>query len=129
MQKQSGFTVIEIIVVIIICITVGVLFTQQKANIEKVDRDRQRKTAINAMYYSLEEVYYRANNTYPAKIDKTILPSMDPALFIDPDGKSLNDTESDYHYSPLNCEGNTCRSYTLRTVLENEADYIKKSVH
>lgn len=127
MQKQSGFTVIEIIVVMVLCVSVGILFTQQKSAIERVDRDRQRKTAINAMYYSLEEVYFRANNSYPAKIDKTVLPSMDPALFTDPDGKMIDSDEADYRYIPLNCESNVCKSYTLRASLENEADYVKKS--
>ena len=120
---------IEIIVVMVLCVTVGVLFTQQKSAIERVDRDRQRKTAINAMYYSLEEVYFRANNSYPLKIDKTVLPSMDPALFTDPDGKMIDTEDADYRYTPLNCESNQCKSYTLRTSLENEADYVKKSVH
>ncbi|MFZ1812088.1 MAG: prepilin-type N-terminal cleavage/methylation domain-containing protein [Candidatus Saccharimonadales bacterium] len=128
-HKQAGFTVVELLVAVVLLIGAGVLFMQQKSQIERVDRDRERKTAINAMYYSLEEVYYAANQSYPAKINKDNLKSLDPGLFKDPSGVTLGETGSDYHYDPLNCDGTVCRGYTLRTTLENEADYVKKSAH
>lgn len=129
MKKQAGFTVVELLVSVALLIAAGVLVMQQKGQIEKVDRDRERKTAINAMYYSLEEVYYVGNGSYPAKINKDNLKSMDPALFTDPNGVALGSQGSNYHYDPINCDGNVCKSYTLRATLENEADYTKKSAH
>lgn len=127
MQKQSGFTVIELIISIIVLVLAGVLFMQQKAEIEVVDRDRQRKTAINAIYYSLEEVYYPKNKFYPTEIKKDILPSVDPSLFTDPDGQVIGKNESDYHYLPVGCQDGKCKSYTLRADLEKEANFVKKS--
>lgn len=129
MKKQSGFTVIEILVVIVLFVLAGMFFLQQKSQIERVDRDRQRKTSINAFHYSLEEVYYKANGSYPIKIDAKVLPSVDPALFKDPNGVAVGEQGSNYHYDALNCEGNVCQSYTLRAELEAEDDFIVKSIH
>lgn len=128
-NKQSGFTVIELLVAITLCVATGVLFLQQKNQIEQVDRDRERKTAINAMYYSLEEGYHPANNSYPRTLSADNLKSMDPALFVDPNGVKLGAQGSNYRYDPTNCDGNNCQSYTLRATLESEADYVKKSIH
>lgn len=129
MKKQSGFTVIELVVVVVIFVLAGMFFLQQKAQIDKVDRDRQRKTAINAFHYSLEEVYYKSKNAYPRTIDSTILPSVEPALFKDPSGIAIGTQGSSYRYDPLNCDGDSCKSYTLRADLESEDDFIKKSNH
>lgn len=127
MKKQSGFTVIELLVVVVLFVLAGMFFLQQKSQIEQVDRDRQRKTAVNAFHYSLEEVYFKANGSYPRKIDEKTLPSVEPALFTDPTGIKVGAQGSNYHYDGLNCEGEACRSYTLRAELEAEDDFIKKS--
>lgn len=128
MNKQMrGFTVIEIIVIIAIAGIAATVFFVQKNNLEIAARDDTRKTAINAMYYSLEEVYYKQNNAYPRTINENILPSVDPELFTDPNGIKLGEAESEYRYEPTDCEGEKCQSYTLRTTLENEADYIKEN--
>lgn len=128
MTKHSyGFTVIEILLVVVILGVASILFFTQKNNIEVVARDNDRKTAINAMYYGLEEVFYQDNKYYPQTLSSDNLRSIDPALFIDPSGTELGDTGSDYTYSPTNCTDGKCKSYTLQTILENEDDYIKTS--
>ena len=124
---QRGFTIIELLLVIVIIGAASVLFFIQKSNLEIASRDEQRKTSINAMYYSLEEVFYKTNGYYPRSISETVLPSMDPALFTDPQGVKIGEAESNYRYESLNCDGDKCKSYVLRTVLENEADFIKDS--
>lgn len=107
------------------------LFFVQKNNVQVAARDDKRKTAINAMYYNLEEVFYAKNQFYPNKIDAKQLPAMDPELLTDPNGFAINDDTglSNYHYEPVGCNGDKCTGYTLRTALENEADFIKKSRH
>jgi Tfp pilus assembly protein PilE len=128
MNRQSrGFTIIELFFIIILISAASVLFFVQKNNLEVAARDETRKTAINAMYYSLEEVFYKTNGYYPQKIDATVLPSVDPALFTDPEGVKLGESNSEYRYEATNCENNHCKSYTLRTTLENEADFVKNS--
>jgi type II secretory pathway pseudopilin PulG len=125
--RSAGFTVIELLVIVLILGAASVLFFIQKSNVEVAARDGQRKTAINAMYYSLEEVFYKTNKFYPSTLSETNLPSVDPALFTDPDGAKIGTSESDYRYEATNCSDEKCKGYTLRTTLENEADFIKDS--
>lgn len=126
MHKTSrGFTVIEIIFAIVILGFATTIFFVQKNNIEVAARDDQRKTAINAFYYSLEEVYFKQNGHYPRTINETNLPSVDPALFRDPAGIVIGESNSQYRYEPTNCSADECQSYSLRADLENEADYVK----
>lgn len=104
-----------------------IIFFIQKSNVEAMDRDDERKTAINAMYYALEEYYYPKYGYYPDSIDETVLPVIDPALFTDPFGTNLGIEGSTYTYEVANCNSkNQCREYTLRAILEKEDAYIKK---
>lgn len=124
---SKGFTVIELVIVIAFLILGAVLFVSQKAQLDSIERDNYRKTALNAMYYNLEEVYYQQNQYYPAKIDSQTLKAMDPELFNDAQGVKLGDAKSEFRYEPKNCQDNKCKSYTLRADLEQEADFIKNS--
>jgi len=122
-----GFTIIELLFIIVLLAAASVLFFVQKNNLEVAGRDETRKTAINAMYYSIEEVYFKSHNSYPRTIDSTVLPSVDPSLFTDPNGVKLGESNSSYRYEPYNCDGDACKNYTLRTTLENEDDYVKQN--
>lgn len=124
-QRKNGFTVIELIFIIALAATASVIFFIQKNNIQTVANDDIKKTAINSIYYSLEEVYYKKNGYYPQTVSETILPSVDPNLFKDTNGSAINTAESDYTYTPTNCLSDQCKSYTLKASLSNEADYIK----
>lgn len=124
-KRISGYTVIELVFVILIFGIASVIFFVQKNNIETIAQDNTKKTAINSMYYGLEEVYYPSNKYYPQTINSDNLKSVDPALFTDPSGKKLGTAGSTYTYTPTNCTDNKCKSYTLKTTLTNEADYIK----
>lgn len=125
MKRSSGFTVIEIIVVIVFLGAATWLLLMQKGNLQASQRDQTRKTAINAMYYNLEEVFYEKNGYYPATIDSKTLRAMDPDLFTDPDGVKLGDTDSNYRYESTNCENEKCKSYKLSSTMEREATYEK----
>lgn len=105
----------------------SVLFFVQKNDIEVSARNEQRKTAINAMYYGLEEVFYKTNSYYPITINESNLPSVDPVLFTDPNDIKVGEADSEYRYEPVNCTDNMCKSYSLRTTLENEANFVKNS--
>jgi len=126
-MKQRGFTVIELMVVIVLLLVIGVVFLVQKNNIEVAARDDTRKIAINSIYYNLEEVYYPIHKSYPKTINKATLPSIDPSLLKDSDGQVIGTAGSDYRYEPTNCTDTSCSGYTLRADLENEADYTKTS--
>lgn len=125
MKRSEGFTVIELIVVIAFLAVATTVLFMQKNNLSASARDAIRKTAINAMYYNLEEVFYEKNGHYPAKIDSKTLRAMDPTLFTDPDGIKMNEADANYRYEGTNCDNDKCKSYTLRADLEKEADYVK----
>lgn len=88
-SRQAGFTVIELIVAVLILALAGLATFKQLDKLNTSNEDAQRKTAINAMYYALEEVYYKDRGTYPQTLTSAILPSVDPALFTDPDGFTM----------------------------------------
>jgi len=125
MKYTRGFTVIELLIVIVLLAAASMLFFIQKNNVEVAARDETRKTSINAMYYGLEEVYFKQNNSYPRTINSTILPSVDPELFKDTNGVKIGEAASNFSYEASNCDGDACKAYTLRTTLQNEDDYIK----
>ena len=132
MQKQvkAGFTLVEILVVIGFLGLLFIFALLQYFTLSAMDRDEQRKTAINAMYYSLEEGFYAQNGYYPQTISDTVLTTMDPELFTDPRGVNLGSEGSTYTYEPADCDDNGhCQEYTLRADLEREDDYIKRSRH
>lgn len=126
-MKQRGFTVIELLVVTVVFIVLGLVFWNQYNDVQAIRRDDQRRSAINAMYYNLEDIFYATNKYYPKTIDETKLTAMDKANFTDPDGHKLGTAESTYRYLPTNCTGEKCTGYTLRTTLEKEADFIKSN--
>ena len=124
---RRGFTIIELLFVIVLLSSATILFFVQRNNVEIATRDENRKTAINAMYYGLEEVYHKQTGSYPRTIDEKVLPSVDPELFKDPQGVKLGEANSDYRYEPFDCDGDICHNYSLRTTLENEDDYVKEA--
>lgn len=125
MKSSRGFTVIELLIVITLFAVASVVFFVQKNHVEVAARDDARKTSINAMYYSLEEVYFAKNKSYPRTINAEVLPSVAPDLFKDPNGVKIGESTSDFRYEPLNCNGDSCKGYSLRTTLEAEDDYVK----
>ncbi len=128
MKTKKAFTVLELVLAIVFVGIFVVLFFLQKVNLSAMDRDEKRKTAINAMYYALEEGYYAQNEAYPETIEKAdVLPWIDPNLFTDPIGLNLWDQGSNYSYEASDCNEGKCQSYVLRATMEKEADYIKSS--
>lgn len=125
-SKNYGFTLIEIIFVTAIFSFASVIFFVQKNNLNVLNEDKLRKTSINAMHYSLEEVFYKATSYYPQSINSENLKSVDPELFTDTNGKKINENGSAYSYKSVNCntEGK-CKGYELKTTLQKESDYIK----
>lgn len=127
MKKKSGFTLIELIIVVVFASLALILFFVQKVNVDAMSRDEHRKIAINAMYYGLEEGYFAKNGYYPETISETNLTVIDPNLFTDPSGVILGENGCSYLYEAANCEDGKCKEYTLRAILEKEEDYIKKN--
>lgn len=127
MNHKKGFTVIEIIIVAIFSSLLLILFFIQKSNIDAMKRDEDRKIAINAMYYALEESFYPEHHYYPETISEENIKVIDPALWTDPLGFNLGDSLSSYSYEPANCKDGKCKEYILKADLEKEDAYIKNN--
>ncbi len=138
MKHSAGFTVIELCFVVVLVSVASIVFFVQKNNLEVSARDNQRKTAINAMHYGLEEIYFKEHGAYPRELDVETLPFVDPDLLSDPDGIAIGQTtvvideeeiavESDYRYEGTNCTDDSCKGYTLRATLEGEDDFVKQN--
>lgn len=122
---KKGFTVLEIIIVGVFATLLLVLFFVQKSNIDAMERDNDRKTAINAMYYALEESFYPEHKYYPEFISEENIKVIDPALWTDPNGINLGEMGSSYSYEAANCKDGKCKEYTLKAELEKEDAYTK----
>lgn len=119
-SAQHGFTVIELIVAAVVLLVAGILIFIQVNNLKVSQNDQQRKTAINAMYYALEEVYYQKNKSYPASLTSATLPSVDPTLFTDPDGFTLGkEALSDDELQALIDSGDTTDDVAKRLAAVN----------
>ena len=127
MKRERGFTILELVVVIFFASLLLILFFLQKLNLDAMHRDEQRKEAINAMYYALEEGFHAKNGYYPENISEENLKVMEPSLFTDPSGINLGQEDSDYTYEAANCTNGKCKEYTLKARLEKEDTYIKKN--
>lgn len=127
MKRERGFTILELVVVIFFASLLLILFFLQKLNLDAMHRDEQRKEAINAMYYAIEEGFHAKNGYYPENISEENLKVMDPSLFTDPSGINLGQEDSDYTYEAANCTNGKCKEYTLKARLEKEDTYIKKN--
>ena len=124
-MNKKGFTVLEIIIVTAIAGLLFLIFFLQKSNLDAFDRDETRKTAINAMYYALEESFYKTNGYYPEFISEKNITVIDPDLWTDPDGYNLGDPLSSYSYEAADCKDGKCKEYILKTTLEKEDTYTK----
>lgn len=129
-EAKKGFTVLELMIVGVFATLLLILFFVQRAEIEAMNRDDDRITAINAMYYALEEYYYPKYGYYPDTVDEKVLPVIDPALFTDPFQNNINIEGSSYSYEVANCnDQNQCQEFILRANLEKGDTYIKKGQH
>lgn len=125
MNKKSGLTIIEALLVILAISLITVIFFIQKSDLDALHRDDIKKSAINAIYYALEESFYKDHGYYPEYLTKDTLTVIDPANFTDPSGYTLGDPESSYSYQAANCVDGKCQEYTLKASLEKEATYAK----
>jgi len=127
MKREEGFTAIELVIFIVILVVLAVFFVLQKIDLEATYDDQQRKTSINAMYYSLTEIYHPANGYYPSEVKGDTFKAVDPELLFDPLGIAIFESDSEFSYQGLNCDGEgRCQHFRLTARLEKEDDYVKE---
>jgi prepilin-type N-terminal cleavage/methylation domain-containing protein len=151
--KQSGFTIVELLIVIVVIgILAGLVITtfngiQQKA------RDTQRETDIKALHAQVE-AFWAQKGYYPSLTDMndraaagfvaTNLKGLDAGAFKDPKGASVNlvaaPAANSFAYAVVNAAGTsceaddtTCAKYTLTATLEGtlngSSTFVKNSLN
>jgi len=152
---ESGFTIIELLIVIAI---IGILATLVLTNFQGAQakgRDTVRKNDINSIYQKLEE-YYNEQGGYPdGALSSTVFPGIDDEALNDADGTAITytggfitsatapvlapTTTGEYVYAAYGCTtagaqatvGATCTKYVIGSFLEREtpALYEKNSLN
>lgn len=145
-NKSKGFTIVELLIVIVVIGILATLVIVTFTGIQQKARDSKRKTDIGAIQSSLEN-YYSSANTYPT-LDHlnngggwrdTNMKGFDPSALQDPKSNSaaVVDTAptSGYAYvytvTPAGCSDadgatNPCANYTISAKLEADGKTISK---
>ena len=138
-RKQQGFTIVELLIVIVVIgILAGLVITTFNG-IQQKGRDTERETDIKALHSQIE-AYWAQKGYYPSLTDlndRTAttgfvainLKGLDAEAFKDPKGTSANlvaaPAANAYAYAVTNSAGTTCEAdsttcakYTLTSTLE-----------
>lgn len=148
-KRQSGFTIVELLIVIVVIGILATLVIVTFTGIQQKARDSQRQTDIQALDSHLES-YYAQNGSYPSL---TVLTStgwiganmkgLDPEALKDPKGpsKTLAATAAADQYGYAATAGgaactdtgtgttatSNCDKFTLTANLEGGGTYSKAS--
>jgi len=152
-RKQKGFTIVELLIVIVVIGILATLVIVTFTGIQKKARDSQRQTDINATNGQLA-AFYTNYGFYPTVADlqtasflSSYMKGLDPESLKDPKGPSKNVTggtaavdQYSYVAAGTGCtngtastitagepQDNSCDSYTLTAKLESGTDFVKKS--
>jgi len=150
-QRQSGFTIVELLIVIVIIGILATLVIVTFSGVQQKARDSERKTDINAIASQLGAAYAN-KGYYPTLAGLNDAPTraaleirLDLKAFADP--KNPNDqavvagtatgaapVNFHYFYEPSGCAGaavgDQCTGYTISANLENvtpSATYSRNS--
>jgi len=147
-RRQSGFTIVELLIVIVVIGILAALVITTYAGIQAKARNAKRQTDMNAVQTQLE-AYFAQNGNYPTYAnlssstwDTTNLKSLDQGALHDPSSSSTGITLSltagskVYQYAPLNSSGTSCETdappdcatYTLTATLEGGGTYSKSNL-
>lgn len=143
-RKQGGFTIVELLIVIVVIGILAALVVTTFAGIQRKARNTERETDIKAIHGQLE-AYFAQNNSYPqlAELNDATwrnnnLKGLDGAALQDPKGtaQTLAGTASAtaYGYSnvtPAGCTtaANDCATYTLTANLEGGGTFAKQNLN
>lgn len=149
-NKQRGFTIVELLIVIVVIGILAALVVTTFTGIQQKARNTERQTDIKAIHGQIE-AYYAQNGSYPALgtqgsndgiNDSTWraaqMKGLDAEALQDPKGTSttllVTATDTAYGYNPLSATdgacttaANDCVKYTLRAEYEGSTDGFEKT--
>jgi general secretion pathway protein G len=123
MKYKTGFTLIEILVVVTIIALLSIGAVVSFSQFGKQSRDAKRKADIEQVRAALE--MYKSNNvsgSYPTSLNSLVTDSYLKSIPVDP---KTNLTYLTYEELPAGCNGSStaCTSYTLTGSLETGGAY------
>ena len=118
LKKQGGFTLLELLIVIVIIGILALLIIPNITSAPKKARDTKRKTDLTTVRKGLEE-YFVNNNSYPAALSDLQTGSAPIIAQIPTDPKNGSPAQYSYLYTP---SGSPATTYTLGGCLENDQD-------
>lgn len=142
--KQQGFTIVELLIVIVVIGILAALVITTFTGIQQKARDTERTTDIKALHGQIE-AYYAQKGFYPSLTDMktdawrtTNMKGLDKEALKDPKGGSydLEDTAGAGHYmyhvtnsSDASCEADdtTCAKYELKSTNEGNPPTFSKT--
>ena len=145
-RKQTGFTIVELLIVIVVIGILAALVITTFTGIQQKARDTERQTDIKAIYGQVE-AYYAQNGKYPALADlntatwrTTNMKGLDQEALRDPKNSTatkydLADTAAanvySYAVTPSGCDNSTtdCTAYTLTATLEGGGTFSKTNLN
>jgi len=144
-QSQSGFTIVELLIVIVIIGVLAGLVIVTFSGIQSRARDTERQTDIKSVF-SHVEAYYAVNGKYPSLAQmndatwrSTNLQGLDKEALRDPKNTSYNLVSTPatnvYSYAVTASDGSACDNstvdcslYTLTAKLESGTTYAKSNL-
>lgn len=146
-RKQQGFTIVELLIVIVVIGILAALVITSFTGIQQKARDTERTTDVKALHSSVEN-YYALNGRYPTLANlqdddfiQSDLRGLDVEAARDPKGQGTNDVEeaaaqNRYGYAVTAAGGDACDNatadcaeYTLTATLEGGGTFEKSNLN
>ncbi len=146
-NKQQGFTIVELLIVIVVIGILAALVITTFTGIQQKARDTERTTDVKAIHGQVE-AYYAQNGVYPTLANLndstwrgTNMKGLDQEALKDPKGSGYtlagSASASQYGYAATNtggtaCDnttGNECTKYTMTANLEGGGTFSKTNLN
>jgi type II secretion system protein G len=144
--KQRGFTIVELLIVIVVIGILAALVITTFTGIQKKARDTERETDVKALHGQVE-AYYAQNGRYPTLANlndsawrTTNMKGLDAGALKDPKGSAETlvaaPAANSYAYAVSASDGSACDNstadcvqYTLTATLENGGTFAKSNLN